>query len=549
MLVTDAPRVGLRRGQHWLAGWIVGLCAMMSAAPDSAAQQWSGSYATAAMPGRFNWEFRSQHPRAADVLNVADVARQLALQTLAVTPRAARDELDVEGFEDVAKLLVEPPRLPVAPEAYADFKQLAPEAHQLVEWTRTLQRQVYDVLADPRTASEDKDGRLVELLGYYRARRDLAIAGTPKSLDLPEGQVYSRAFRQRYPKYNGLLWSTQWLETALLESLVAGATGTERRAGVEAATVRFERMRSGAPAAAPYVVPLSPAVAPSFAIRYPTLAAIFDNARMLEGTVLDILASREIPRRAKRIEIRRALEQFRSDTAQAVSYQTWMAVDETIGANNMGGRATDTSPATPTVALGASMAGRMAPASGQAGAMAAMQHGAVQDTGSIRAVYERMMADPVIRERAATDPVLQQLMRAAGLTPPAPGGAAMPGMQHRATTGGQPAMPGRQHGAAPGGTAPGTASGAAAMLAPNASPEDRERAVEFIVRLFSDPAVEARIHSDPELHQLWSDPDVQRRLAELRAAPRAPAKQPTPAPSRTPAPPPPAPSHQHPRTP
>ena len=45
---------------------------------------------------------------------------------------------------------------------------------------------------------------------------------------------------------------------------------------------------------------------------------------------------------------------------------------------------------------------------------------------------------------------------------------------------------------------------------------DREQASDFIVRLLSDPAVEARIHSDPQLHQLWSDPDVQRRLAELK---------------------------------
>lgn len=40
--------------------------------------------------------------------------------------------------------------------------------------------------------------------------------------------------------------------------------------------------------------------------------------------------------------------------------------------------------------------------------------------------------------------------------------------------------------------------------------------MEFIVRLLSDPAVESRIHSDARLHQLWSDPEVQRRIEELR---------------------------------
>lgn len=524
---------------HRLIRVVVAFVPAIVAIP-SADAQWSGSYGTAAMPGGFNWEFRSQYRRAADVLNVAEVARQVALQTLAAAPQASRSELDVEEFRNAAELLSDPPRLPVAPGAYGTFQQLAPDAHELFEWTRTLQRQAYDVWADPGVALEDKDGRLTELLGYYRARRDLAISGTPKSLDLPDGELYSRAFRQRYPKYNGLLWAAQWLETALFESLLTGPTTADRRAGVEAARVRFERMLAGAPATAPYVMPLAPAVAPTFASRYPTLAAIFDNARMLEGMVLDILASREIPRSAKRAEIRRAIDQFRSDTAQAVSYQTWTAVDESIGANNMGGRATELSPAAPTVPLGASMVGRMAPAQGRAGAMAAMQHGAAEDTGGMRAVYERMMADPVIRERAATDPVLQQLMRAAGLTAPTAGATtAMPGMEH----GG---MPGMQHSVTPGAAAPGTTADAAALLAPNASAEDRARAVEFIVRLFSDPAVEARIHNDPELHRLWADPEVQRRLAELRAARSAPRQQPAPTPRPTPVPQPATPSHQHP---
>jgi hypothetical protein len=56
-----------------------------------------------------------------------------------------------------------------------------------------------------------------------------------------------------------------------------------------------------------------------------------------------------------------------------------------------------------------------------------------------------------------------------------------------------------------------------------ASAADSAQALDFVVRLLSDPQVEARIHSDPRLHQLWSDPQVQRRLAELRRSrPAAP---------------------------
>jgi hypothetical protein len=102
----------------------------------------------------------------------------------------------------------------------------------------------------------------------------------------------------------------------------------------------------------------------------------------------------------------------------------------------------------------------------------------------IAELHARLMADPVIRERVATDPVLQRLIAE---------------MQ---------AAHGMDHGA----------------MRVGAASADSAQAIDFAVRLLSDPEVEARIHSDPRLHQLWSDPEVQRRLAELRRAqPAAPA--------------------------
>jgi hypothetical protein len=46
-------------------------------------------------------------------------------------------------------------------------------------------------------------------------------------------------------------------------------------------------------------------------------------------------------------------------------------------------------------------------------------------------------------------------------------------------------------------------------------------AMEFVTLLLSDPQIEARVHTDPRLHRLWSDPAVQRcleRMRRLRAA-------------------------------
>ena len=102
------------------------------------------------------------------------------------------------------------------------------------------------------------------------------------------------------------------------------------------------------------------------------------------------------------------------------------------------------------------------------------------EPGGMTELHARMMADPVIRARVETDTVLRRMM--AEVHPEA---AATP--------------------------VPGEAATAEAL--------------EFIARLLSDPAVEARIHTDARLHALWSDPAVQRRLAEIR---RGEAPRPAP---------------------
>jgi hypothetical protein len=85
-------------------------------------------------------------------------------------------------------------------------------------------------------------------------------------------------------------------------------------------------------------------------------------------------------------------------------------------------------------------------------------------------LHERMMADPVIRQRVEADTALRRMVQ-------------------------------QTHGS--------TSRGATEA-------SDSAQAIDFAVRLLSDPEVQARVHSDPRLHRLWSDPEVQRRLAELR---------------------------------
>ncbi len=123
------------------------------------------------------------------------------------------------------------------------------------------------------------------------------------------------------------------------------------------------------------------------------------------------------------------------------------------------------------------------------GAMRGMDHTGMNmrrdgsmNIGAMMEMHARMMADPVIRERIAADPVLRRMMEEM-MSP----GQSMPGMEEHSMEG---------------------------MGAPGEA--DVRQAMEFMVRLLSDPRIQARIHADPQLHGLWSDPEVQRRLDMMR---------------------------------
>lgn len=527
------------------------------AAPFGLGAQVATPYVSAYLPGPYNWEFRRTYPSAERLFNGVEYSQARLFETLWTTSRMPAARLESTEFaRTTQQVLADPPRLPVEAAAVATgFAKLVPEVQAMLDWAGTLHRQLYDVSADASLSQADRDGRILELVGYYRSRPDLAVSSRPKSMDLADGQLHSLAFRQRFPKYNGLVWAEQWLQVGLYEALATAQSPEQRKAQVDATVGRFWQMlRTDGAEGLPYLRPMTAAVAPTFARRYPTVGAVLDNVQLLQDVVADILTSREIPRSAKRQEILRVAALIRSDTAFAVAYDTSLRIVETMGANNMGGPAVGFTAELPkpTVPRGMSLAGmegaapdaEMAGMPGMGGTsnMAGMQQGSGLSPQQLEAVFQRMMADPVIRERVATDPMLQQML--GGQTQAM---QSMPGMQHGS-------MPGMQHGNMPIGQG-GMNMGATPGAAPGAAPmtEERRQQVEFMMRLLADPTVEAKIRANPELQALWADPEVQRRLAELRRAqtakPATPATQ-QPAPKAAPKAPRPAtptpPAHQHP---
>lgn len=462
---------------------------LVFAGAGNALGQWSQVHEQFYLPADHNWEFRARYPVADRLFNAFDYGHAILYEVLYTNPDAPVSRLEEDEYNFITrKVLPNPPRLPLEEGAIEiAYAKIAPEAKAMFEWAHVLHRQVYDVLAAEDMSESAKDAEIATLLRYYKSRPELAFSSRPKNMELMEGQYYSTEFRNRYPKFNGLIWAYHWLQVGLYEPLLVGRSFDERQTGVTATVARFRQMIENPPTHMPRVMPMTAAIAPTFAARYPEAAIIFDNLHSMHDVISDILTSTRVPRDRKRAEIMLAARSYRDDTSFVMSVDEWRQMTEHMGQHNMGGPAVGFLPnfPTPTLERGAVMAGMdhaamQAPAAGHQGHDMATDSTRTEMTADqMKMMHERMMADPVIRERAASDPVLRKMMSDMGM--------------HADTA---------SH-AQQGGTVPDTAVSA-------------RQAMEFVTLLLSDPAIETRIQVNPDLRRLWSDPSVQKCLLEMR---------------------------------
>jgi hypothetical protein len=87
----------------------------------------------------------------------------------------------------------------------------------------------------------------------------------------------------------------------------------------------------------PTVMPMTAAIAPEFAARYPEAAIIFDNLHSFHDVVADILASPDVPPSRKRAEVLVAAARYRDGTSSVTSVADWRAMSTMMGAAQMGG--------------------------------------------------------------------------------------------------------------------------------------------------------------------------------------------------------------------
>ena len=332
-----------------LLGWNLG------AGP--AAAQWVTTDEQAYLQAGHNWAFRRSYPGADRLFNAFDYGHAILYESLLTRPGAEPSSLEEREFRHlVEEVLRNPPGLPLEEAAIeVEYARLVPEVKVMFDWAHLLHRQIYDVWADERLGEAAKDATVAELLRYYRSRPDLALAGVPKSLELMEGHDYSLAFRERYPRFNGLIWAYHWMQVGLYDALMTEAEPAGRQRRVAQAVGRFWQMVEAGLDGLPHLMPMTAVVAPGFATRYPEAAAIFDNLHAMHDVVSDILASDRVPRAGKRAELLRMAARYRDGSADTVAMAEWRSMGERMGAQNQGGRAVgfDDELPRPTVRRGA----------------------------------------------------------------------------------------------------------------------------------------------------------------------------------------------------
>ena len=299
------------------------------------------SYEQTYLVSSHNWVFRREFPAANRLFNAFDYGHAIGYETLLRDAVTGPGRLDGSVFARVTTtVLRSPPNLPLEERAIGpSYTTLVPEVEAMFSWAHMLHRQLYDVLADRHMSQAARDGYVLELLSYYRSRRDLAFSATPKDMSLMEGQPYSLVFRRASPKYNGLLWSYHWLQLAMYDALLAVDDPTARRRAVDGTVARFWGLIADAPTHTPQVMPMAAAVAPRFSSRYPEAAIIFDNLHALHDVVADVLTTPGLSRPERRRLILAAAAAYRDSITAVTSRDEWRAMSKAMGVDRMGGEA------------------------------------------------------------------------------------------------------------------------------------------------------------------------------------------------------------------
>jgi hypothetical protein len=175
---------------------------------------------------------------------------------------------------------------------------------QVFEWAHIFHAQTVDVLASSKLTNKEKEAEIEKLYQFYLTKVPYAITGLPMNMGYLDSQPYSKAFRQKYPKVNGLFWGYHWLQGTMYDLLYEKTLEEQKQAYKQVGKQYHSQELYRTDRA---FMPMFAELSPKFARRFPAISNTFDNLHMLHDMVNDILASAWLTPQQKDEQITRAI--------------------------------------------------------------------------------------------------------------------------------------------------------------------------------------------------------------------------------------------------
>ena len=235
-------------------------------------------------------------------LNAIAVGHAFAYEDI-VTGKAK--DLETKTYQKINWVLKNPPKfMPDEGNISPTFGRKYGVLEQVFEWAHIFHAQTVDVLASSKLTNKEKEAEIEKLYQFYLTKVPYAISGLPMNMGYLDSQPYSKAFRQKYPKVNGLFWGYHWLQGTMYDLLYEKTLEEQKQAYKQVGKQYHSQELYRTDRA---FMPMFAELSPKFARRFPEISNTFDNLHMLHDMVNDILASDWLTPQQKDEQITRAI--------------------------------------------------------------------------------------------------------------------------------------------------------------------------------------------------------------------------------------------------
>jgi hypothetical protein len=235
-------------------------------------------------------------------LNAIAVGHAFAYEDI-VTGKAK--DLETKTYQKINWVLKNPPKfMPDEGNISPTFGRKYGVLEQVFEWAHIFHAQTVDVLASSKLTNKEKEAEIEKLYQFYLTKVPYAISGLPMNMGYLDSQPYSKAFRQKYPKVNGLFWGYHWLQGTMYDLLYEKTLEEQKQAYKQVGKQYHSQELYRTDRA---FMPMFAELSPKFARRFPEISNTFDNLHMLHDMVNDILASDWLTTQQKDEQITRAI--------------------------------------------------------------------------------------------------------------------------------------------------------------------------------------------------------------------------------------------------